>query len=242
MSRALILAAAVVILLSATQGALAFSTRPGRSGDCKRPAGRPGRTRRQDVERAIRRNYLRGTRGTHDAAVFGTAIGRQHEQPICHEPEYGLRAERTSVVGRFPGALVTDESPRERGAHEADPWEALAAVLGVPAEDNLGEGPPRVGEALPAPDPEADLYGDCGERPGWVGSRLSPGPDDEVTLALLPAPRSRACPASTRPKTATKIQRQVLQLAPRRSAAYRHVADLTRWKRKPSSQRKGTAA
>jgi hypothetical protein len=33
-----------------------------------------------------------------------------------------------------------------------------------------------------------------------------------------------------------------LAAAPRRSAAYRHIADLTRWKRKPSSQRKGTAA
>ena len=36
-----------------------------------------------------------------------------------------------------------------------------------------GEGPPRVGEALPAPDPEAALHGDCGERPEWVESRPS---------------------------------------------------------------------
>jgi hypothetical protein len=33
-----------------------------------------------------------------------------------------------------------------------------------------GEGPPRVGEALPAPDPEAALRGDSGERRGWVAT------------------------------------------------------------------------
>jgi hypothetical protein len=105
-----------------------------------------------------------------------TAIGRHHEQPICHEPEYGIRAERTSVVGRFPGALVTDESPRERGAPRGRSggrrwrrcWGCRPRTIWV-------RGPPRVGEALPAPDPEAALHGDCGERPGWVASRLSPG-------------------------------------------------------------------
>jgi len=45
-------------------------------------------------------------------------------------------------------------------------------VLGVPGEDS-GEGPRRVGEALPAPDPEAALH-DCGERPGWVDCGPSP--------------------------------------------------------------------
>ena len=39
------------------------------------------------------------------------------------------------VPSRFPGALVTDESPRERGAARADPGEALAAVLAARAGD-----------------------------------------------------------------------------------------------------------
>jgi hypothetical protein len=46
--------------------------------------------------------------------------------------------------------------------HGADPGEALAEVLGVRAGGYSGEGPPRVGEALPAPDPEA-----CPPRRLW---------------------------------------------------------------------------
>ena len=58
------------------------------------------------------------------------------------------------------GAARADRGRRRRGA-------------GGGRGEQPGEGPPRVGEALPAPDPEAALHGDCGERPGWVDCRPS---------------------------------------------------------------------
>jgi hypothetical protein len=62
-----------------------------------------------------------------------------------------------------------------------------------------GEGPRRVGEALPAPDPEAVLHGDCGERSRWVVSR--PSLEAMVNDEVAPITAVRRAPMEPRGST-----------------------------------------
>ena len=70
----------------------------GQSRDDEQPPSRPRRTRGQDVERAIRGNYLRAA-WRPETSVLRTPVCQHHEQPICDKLEHGIRPERTSVVG-----------------------------------------------------------------------------------------------------------------------------------------------
>ena len=114
MSRTLIVIVGLVVLLSGVSNSSAFTTYPvdrvitfdrqadpdqfsdktsnGQSGGTSfgLPGGLPGRFKFE----------------------FSGPSVEQHrpEQPICHVPRYGIRAERTSVVGSAPWSLVTGDS------------------------------------------------------------------------------------------------------------------------------------
>jgi len=103
MNRMLLAVAGLVAFVSGAPDTWAFTTQPVTSDTMSNRGPTPG----QDVEGAIRRNYFRSTRRSPDAAVFCTTVERNLEQPICYQPQLGIRAERTSI-GPDPERLLAD--------------------------------------------------------------------------------------------------------------------------------------
>ena len=129
MSRTLILIGGVVILLSATQSALAFSTRPVDPATASERLADPDELA-DKMSNGQSGGTTFGVPGGHMMLQFSAPpSGGTTNSPFVTSPS------TVFVPSRFPGALVTDESPRERGAARADPGEALAAVLAARAGD-----------------------------------------------------------------------------------------------------------
>ena len=98
MNRMLISVAGLVVFLSGPPATWAFTTQPVSPETMSNRLADPDELADKMSNGQSSGNYFRGTRGSHDAAVFCTTIERYRQQPICNEPEYGVRAERTSVI------------------------------------------------------------------------------------------------------------------------------------------------
>jgi hypothetical protein len=104
MNRMLIAVAGVVAFLSAAQGTWAFTTEPVSPETMSNRLADP-----DELADKMSNGQSGGT-------TFGLPGGARLQFSAPPSGEYGIRAERTSVVGRpGPRSLATDESPREGG-------------------------------------------------------------------------------------------------------------------------------
>ena len=102
MNRMFIVVAGVVAFLSGAQDASAFSTQPVDPATISNRLADPA-----ELADRMSNGQSGGTtfglpQWPPEASVFRTIVGREREQPICDEPEYGIRAERTSVIRGVP--------------------------------------------------------------------------------------------------------------------------------------------
>jgi hypothetical protein len=100
MSRTLLVIAGVIAFLVGTHAASAFTTQPVNPETMNNRLADPNGLADKMSNGQIRRNHVRATRQS-EAPVLCTTVGRQREQPICHEPEYGMGAERPPLTGQL---------------------------------------------------------------------------------------------------------------------------------------------